>query len=147
MTFIVRASASDPQCSALWQAGKRLFECKSRSHGLPMWRPGISGRSSFQDDQSQVDYCGAQFCVGGTTADGFTRNTQRASASKNTVRRRARFSKNVRRPSRTQAAGCGFECVAVFGKTQTKPPAIRALVLFERKELHFVSACERRVAQ
>jgi len=105
MTFIVRASASDPQCSALWQAGKRLFKCKSRSHDLPMWRPGISGRSSFQDDQSQVAYCGAQFCVGGTTADGFIRNTQRA---KNTVRRRARCSKNARRPSRTQAEGCGF---------------------------------------
>ena len=142
MTFIVRASASDPQCSALWQAGKRLFKCKSRSHDLPMWRPGISGRSSFQDDQSQVAYCGAQFCVGGTTADGFTRNTQRASASKNTVRRRARFSKNVRRPSRTQAEGCGFECVAVLERHKLNPRQSGALVLFERKELHFVSACE-----
>ena len=139
------SSASDPQSSATWQAGKRLFKYKSRSHDLPIWRPGISGRSSFQDDQSQVAYCGAQFCVGGTTADGFTRNTQRALASKNTLHRRARFSR--KRPPRTQGEGCGFECVAVFGKTQTKPPAIRALVLFERKELHFVSACERRVAQ
>ena len=138
------SSASDPQSSATWQAGKRLFKCKSRSHDLPIWRPGISGRSSFQDDQSQVAYCGALFCVGGTTADGFTRNTQRALASKNTLHRRARFSR--KRPPRTQGEGCGFECVAVFWKDTKRhklsPGNVRGSCLFEQRELHFGSACE-----
>src|SRR3974390_1679912 len=99
-----------------------------------MWRPGISGRSSFRDDQSQVAYCGAQFCVGGITAGGFTRNTQKALASKNTVRRRARFSRNLRRPPRTQDEECGFEGVAVFLERPNQAPAMSGAPVYLKIE-------------
>jgi hypothetical protein len=54
-----------------------------------MRRSGIYGRYSFQGDQSQAAYCGERFCVGGTTADGFTRNTWEALKRLNTVGRHA----------------------------------------------------------
>ena len=63
--------------------------------GLPTRRSGICGRSSFQDDQLPAVSCGALFCAGEMTADGFTSNTPVLTASSNIVPRCGRSLKKA----------------------------------------------------